>query len=194
MPRPGVTPQFAAAIGARVIRPAFFVRLQFKTEVLDIWTGLYPITWGGVTFQGAGMLMSISGIGENSEVMADGVTVTLSGIPSSLISLALNEVMRGLTVQIYLGLFDVDGVTLIPDPVLAYIGKMDQPDISDSGDTCTITVGVENALVDMNRSVWRRYTDVDQQIDHPGDLGMAFVSTIQEVQIYFGQLPQSINN
>jgi hypothetical protein len=194
MPRPGVTSEFAEAIAAKVIRPCFFVRLQFKTAILNLWTGRYPLTWGGVTFDGAGLLLSMKGISEDSEVVAKNVTITISGIPSSVIPLALNEVQRGLSAQVYLGLFRDDKVTLVPDPVIAFIGRMDQPDIKDAGDTCSIAINVENALADMNRSVWRRYTDADQQLDHPGDLGMSFVASIQEIQIYFGQLPQSINN
>jgi len=194
MPRPGVTSAFAVAVAAKVIRPCFLVRLQFKTDTLNIWTGFYPLTWGGVTFDGVGTLMGISGMSEDSEVNAKNVTISLSGIPSDIISKALTEVQRGLAAQVYFGLFEADGVTLIPDPVLAYIGRMDQPTITDSGDTCTISINIENALVDMNRSVWRRYTDVDQQMDHPDDLGCAFVAGIQEEQIYFGQLPQSVNN
>jgi hypothetical protein len=194
MPRPGVTPQFALAISAKVIRPCILVSLQFKTEVLNLWTGNYELSWGGRTWNPVGTLMAISGISEDSEVNAKNVTISLSGIPSDLIGLALTEVQRGLSATVYLGLFEANGVTLVPDPVVAYVGRMDQPTINDAGDSCTISINLENALVDMNRSVWRRYTSDDQQLDHPGDLGCAFVASIQNYQAYFGSLPQSQNN
>lgn len=194
MPRPGVTPAFAAAAAAQVIRPCFFVQLQFKSETLYLWSGLYSTTWNGNVYEGAGPLLSITGISEDSTVEAKNVTISVSGIPSDVISLALTEVQRGLAAQVYFGLFEADGVTLIANPVLAYVGKMDQPTITDAGDTCTIGINVENVLVDMNRSVWRRYTDADQQMDYPGDLGCSFVPSIEEIQIYFGRLPQSTNN
>jgi hypothetical protein len=170
------------------------VQLQFKTETLYLWSGLYSTTWNGNVYFGAGPLLSISGISENSTVEAKNVTISVSGIPSDIIGLALGEVQRGLPASVYFGLFEADGVTLIANPVLAYVGKMDQPTITDAGDACTIGINVENALVDMNRSVWRRYTDADQQMDHPGDLGCSFVPSIEEIQIYFGRLPQSTNN
>lgn len=194
MPRPGLTPQFTAAIAAKVIRPCFFIRAQFRTEWLNVWTGLYPITWGGVTYYGAGPLIGIQGISEDTTVEAKGVTLSLSGVPSDLLGDCLNEMVRGLPAQVYLGLFEDDGVTLIPNPVLAYTGRLDQPTLNDAGDSCTISIAVENALVDMNRSVYRRYTDADQQLDHPGDLGCQFVPSIQEITTYFGSLPLSQNN
>jgi hypothetical protein len=194
MPRSGVTSAFAAAAAARIIRPCFFVQLQFKTETLYLWSGLYSTTWNGNAYFGAGPLLTISGISEDSTVEAKNVTISVSGIPSDIIALALGEMQRGLPAQVYFGLFEEDGVTLIANPVLAYVGKMDQPTISDAGETCTIGINVENALVDMNRSVWRRYTDADQQMDYPGDLGCSFVPSIEEIQIYFGRLPQSTNN
>jgi hypothetical protein len=194
MPRAGVTTAFATALAAPALRPCFFLAAQFKTETLYVWTGLYPITWDGVTWQGVGSLLGMQGISEDSEVNAKNVTLSLGCIPSDEIALIVNEIQRGLPAQVFLGLFEADGVTLIPNPVLAYTGRMDQPTINDVGDTCTVSVSVENALVDMNRSIYRRYTDADQQLDYPGDLGCGFVAAIQDYTVYFGQLPQSTNN
>jgi len=194
MPRPGVTPQFATAIAAKVIRPCFFIRCQFKTGWFNVWTGTYTISWGGVTYYGTGTAIGIQGVSEDTTVEAKGVTLSLSGIPSDLLGDVLTEFVRGYPAQVYLGLFEDDGVTLVPNPVLAYAGRLDQPTLNDAGDSCTISIAVENTLVDMNRSVYRRYTDSDQQLDHPGDLGCQFVASIQEVTTYFGSLPLSQNN
>jgi len=194
MPRPGLTPAFIAAISAPVIRPAFFIRAQFKTDWFNTWTGTYDLTWGAITYHGTGSALGITGISEDTTVEAKGVTLSLSGVPSDLLGDCLNEFVRGYPAQVYLGLFEADGVTLVPDPVLAYSGRLDQPTLNDAGDACTISIAIENALVDMNRSVYRRYTDADQQLDHPGDLGCQFVPSIQEVTTYFGSLPLSQNN
>lgn len=194
MPRAGVTTTFAAAIAAPVIRPFYLIQIEFTNETLYLWTGLGTLTWNGQIYQGAGTLLSIEGVSEDSEVVAKGVTLKLSGANSVIALEAINNIQRGLPVFIYLGLFEADGKTVVPNPVLDYVGRTDQPTIEDAGDSSTITLAIENALADMNRSVWRRYTDADQQLDHPGDLGMQFVPNIQELQVYFGQLPQSRNN
>jgi hypothetical protein len=193
MPRPGLTSDFVAALQAKVIRPFLLYRLQFRSDLLNLWTGLYELSWGGITWYRSGALMSVTGISEDADLDAKNVTLTLSGIPSSILTDALTEIQRGLAAQIYLGLFEADGKTIVPNPVLAYSGRIDQPNITDSGDTCSISVNVENPLIDKNRPVDRRYTDADQQMDHPGDLGCSFVNAIQHYVSYFGQLPQDTN-
>ncbi len=194
MPRPGVTPAFATAMAAKVIRPFLLFDLQFKSEGLYLWTGLYPLSWDGKTWEGSGKLLTVSGMSEDSEVNAKNVTLTLSGVPSTVLGYALTDIQRGLPAQVFLGLFDTDGKTIIANPVLAYAGRIDQPTLSDGGETCTISLNLENPLVDMNRPVDRRYTDADQQMDHPGDLGCGFVNSIQNFVSYFGQIPSSVNS
>jgi hypothetical protein len=68
---------------------------------------------------------------------------------------------------------------------------MDQPTIDVDGTTATIAINCESRLLDMNVAVDRRYTNEDQQLDHPGDRGLEFVNSIQEVVIYWGRSPSS---
>ena len=124
---------------------------------------------------------------------AKGVTLTLSGIDPTLLTDVLGEFQAGLPALVYLGVFDDTGA-LIADPVCCFSGRMDQPTIDISGTAATIAINCENRLVEMNMSVERRYTDEDQQLDYPGDLGFQFVNGIQDSQIYFGRSPSSKNN
>jgi hypothetical protein len=86
------------------------------------------------------------------------------------------------------------GVSLIPDPVIAWAGRTDQPTIEMDGSTATISVNCEHRFVEMNVAVDRRYTNEDQQLDYPGDRGLEFVNSIQDVRIFWGQVPSSKNN
>jgi hypothetical protein len=99
----------------------------------------------------------------------------------------------GLPVSVTLGVFDTNNA-LIADPVCCFSGRMDQPTIDVTGTLATIAINCENRLVEMNVAVDRRYTDEDQQMDYPGDLGFQFVNGIQEAQIYWGRSPSSQNN
>ena len=92
-----------------------------------------------------------------------------------------------------MGLFDDSG-NLIDSPVCAFSGRTDQPTIDVSKDTCSISIACENKLLMMNNSVQRRYTNEDQQIDYPGDRGLEYVNSIQQVTIYWGRSPSSKNN
>jgi hypothetical protein len=191
MPRSGSSATFEA-FQAALIRPVFFVSIQAADETLYLWSGLGTIAWSGHTWTGAGTLASIGTIEEGSNVEARGLQLGLSGVPSSI----LNEVLLNLRIAmpgtIYLGAFNEDG-SLIADPVTSFVGYVDKPEIVDGGDTCNITISLEDVLVDLNRSVWRRYTNDDQTRDYPTDEGMSFVTGIQEITTYWGIVP-NFNN
>src|SRR5579859_6702794 len=154
----------ATALCAPVLRPAMLVSLQFAASTVYVWSGVGPFTWSGMTFVGVGDLGNIVTMSEGSTVEAQNVTIELSGIPSDMMTEVLTETRILGTVNIWLALFDANGV-VIPDPILSYQGKMDKPEIDDSGDKCTCSISVENVLVDLNRAVYRRYTAQDHQSD-----------------------------
>lgn len=200
-----MTTAMADALSATVVRLSLLASLQFGDNTIYLWSGLGPVTWSGMTFQGVGELGSVDGISEDSTVEARGVRVSLSGIPSDLVSEVLFETRVLLAANIWLALWDADG-NLIADPVLSYQGKMDRPEIMDDATTCTITINIENVLVDLNRAVGRRLTDQDQQLDLADvltrlslpsdtiDTGFVHVAGLQEQITFWGRSPSSVNN
>lgn len=192
MPR-NTTPEMVAALGQSVIRPALFVELHFVTEIVRIWNGLGTINWNGQKWLGVGSLGSISTIEEGSSVEAKGITITCSGLDPTLLNDTLENYQVGLPVTVWFGLFDAAG-SLIPDPILSFAGRMDQPSLSVDGQTATISINCESKLLDMNVSSETYLTHEQQQIDFPGDLGLQFVNSIQDTTIYFGRSPSSSNN
>jgi hypothetical protein len=192
MSRP-ITDAQLAAILSPYFRPALFVEAHFVTGPVYVWSGIGPIVWNSQTWLGLGALGSVSTIEEGSTIEAKGISLTLSGIDSSLLSLVMGEFQVGLPAIVRLGLFDDNGA-LIDDPIIAWAGRMDQPTIDVDGQTMTITINCENRLVEMNVAVDRRYTNDDQQLDFPGDRGMEFVNSIQDITIYWGHTPSSKNN
>ncbi len=182
-----------AALAAPVVRCALFVQAQFAASTLNLWSGLGNTVWNGQSWSGVYGMHEISVISEDSTVEARGITLALSGIPSDLISDVLAELRVGLPVSVWLACYDASG-NLIASPILAYAGRIDQPTIDDSGETCSVAINVENVLVDLNRSVWRRYSPDDLQIVAHGDAGFQFVPGIQEITTYWGRLPANYNN
>lgn len=204
MPRV-MTSAMIAALSAPVVRMALFASLQFGDNTVYVWTGIGPTTWNSMTFQGVGSLAGISAMSEDSDVSAKNVTISLSGIPSDMVSEVLYEVRVLRTAQIWLALYDINQV-LIDTPLLSYQGKMDAPEMSDDGKTCTCSISLENVLVDLNRAVYRRYTDEDQQMDLSAtltrlgmsqstiDTGFTHVAGLQEQITFWGRVPSSVNN
>jgi hypothetical protein len=184
MPR-ALTTNFVAAVTAGVVRPALLVEAIFDSGPLRLWTGLGDLTWNGVTWTGAGQLLGIEPVEETAAIQANGTRITLTGIPSSLVALALAEPYQGRIVRVYLALLD-DNFAVIADPDALFTGRADVMSIEDGAETCAITMSVESRLIDLQRARARRYEHEDQQIDYPGDLGFAFVTQIQDKPFRWG--------
>jgi hypothetical protein len=200
-------------INKDVVRPFNAIEFKFDGDnVLRLWTGIGTLTLDdGTEWVGSGALLSISDIEETSEMSVRGATVSLSGIPSEVISLALSEPYQGRVCNIYFGTFTEEGSLLKEDSdfillqdgskILVDIGSkgfneifsgyMDQMNIEESADTATIEVTVENKLVDLERARVARYTSGYQKSIYPNDLGLDFVESLQDKQLPWGR---SIDN
>ena len=192
MPR-AMSADYLAAIQSAALRPALFVEANFTSGPIYVWSGVGSIIWGGHTWTGLGSLGNVSMIEEGATVEAKGITLSLSGIDSALLTGILDEFQVGLPAIVSLGLFNVAGA-LIADPVGCFVGQMDQPTLDVTGTSATISINCESRLIEMNVAVDRRYTNEDQQRDYPGDRGFEFVNSIQQAQIYWGRTPSSVNN
>jgi len=179
-----VTSAMNTELTATSLEPFFAIDLDFDGGNVLLWTGYGEITFGGDTFTGGGDILSISDINETAEIQAAGVTIGLSGVPSSLISSALNETYQGRSCKIYFGTLSSGAV--VADPYLIFSGRMDVMTIDDSGDTCDIALQAENRLIDLDRARSRRYTSEDQKIDYPNDKGLEFIADLQDKEIIWG--------
>jgi len=172
-------------IDATELQPILLFRGEFATGIVRAWSGFGDLSWDGQTWIGTGTLLQVSAIQEASETVANGATINLTGVPLELISLALSSVRQGRDGKIYLG-FLSNGAVVI-DPVLVFQGRLDVPIIEENGETATISIAYESRLIDLQKPRESRYTDQDQQRAYPGDLGMAFVPSLQEKTLNWGR-------
>ena len=176
-----------SAIQSNQLQPALFVSVQFASTTVYVWSGNSSISWNGHTWFGAGSLLQITMIEDGSNVEARGITITLSGLDPSILHDFLEEYQIGMAAMVYLGAFS--GGTLIPDPIVCFPARTDAPSIDIGPDTIAISLNAETRLLEMNIAVDRRYTQDDQQLDHPGDNGFNFVPGLQFTAIYWGATP-----
>jgi hypothetical protein len=167
---------------AAQLSPVLFLAFDTAAGTSRAWTGVGTIAWDGADWTGLGNLLGVSAIQETGDVQANGVSISLSGVPAALVSLALVSVRQGKAVKIWLGALNASG-GVIADPYLVFQGRFDTASIAEGGDSATITVQAENRLIDLERARTRRYTPEDQAIDYPGDKGLAFVASIQDIAI-----------
>lgn len=175
---------FQTAASAPIVHPAFMVELDWPSGTVYAWTGYGNLSYGGNTFQGTGLIGKVSQIKESGDLAANGVTLSLSGIPSAMIAEALANDSQGRPAKIWIVAFNAD-MSLAANPYLIFDGIIDLCTIEDNGATATVSVQLQKELVD-NRSGARRYTHEDQQIDFPGDLGFEYVAGLALQTVTWG--------
>jgi hypothetical protein len=170
---------------SNLVRPLLLVTVQFDNESIAVWSGVGDFIWSGTTFKGVGTLGQISPIVETTDTTAQGITLSLSGIPNDLLSEALSHVTSSGKATVYLAFMDSSG-NLINDPIPAYSGLVDQPSIDMGVESTTISIAVESRLADLQRARGGRYTDADQRARHPNDHSLQYVSQLQDKFIKWG--------
>jgi hypothetical protein len=175
----------ANALGDDVINPFFAVDLEFDSGTLRLWTGVGSREINGNEYIGAGNFLQISEMQETAEIQAAGATLTLSGIPAELLSLALTEPYQQRPARIYFGLVGAEA-----DMAEVFTARMDQMTIEEGPESSIIQLSIENVLVDLERPRVLRYTNNDQQSRFPGDRGFEFVETMQNREVFWGRQPK----
>ena len=181
-----LTSGMQTAVTADLVRPITLVQCAFDSGNLNLWSGIGDLTVDSVDYVGAGSLLTIGEISETTEIAANGVRVTLSGVTSPLITKARDEDYQGRELKVLLGAMDASN-GVIDDPIVVFSGFMDTMTINESGDIATIQVSVENRLIEFEKTRVRRYTAEDQKIDYPNDKGLEFVAEMAEKEIVWGR-------
>jgi hypothetical protein len=188
-----LTPDMATEIAKPKLNPVVFCYAEFLTGPIYLWSGVGIVAWNGQTWSGVGMLGSISAVKETSDLLATNLVLSLAGIPSDLLGDAITEVRQGKQVVIWLGVMD-DNLNVIADPYEAFSGRMDIAVVDEGAETSSISITVENVLVDLQRARPVPFTDQGQQTEFPGDKGFEYVPQLQEKSITWGVAGASVGS
>jgi hypothetical protein len=195
------------SISEDVVYPFFATELRFDDNIIRMWTGQGTLVLeDGTEWIGLGQLLSISSIEETSEMAVKGATITLSGIPSELLSLALGTPYQGRVAKIYFGTFLRDSLLQETGNYILlegggrinlesmskgfnelFSGYMDQMNIEESGEISSIQLAVENKLIDLERARVARFTSGYQKSIYPDDDGLNFIEDLQDKKIPWGR-------
>ena len=191
------TDGLTAALSEPEVYPFFAIELMFDTRTIEfaggtvqagplyLWTGLGNLTVGGITYIGTGNMLQISEVKETADIAAAGATLTLSGIPTEILALALQEPYQGRLCYIKFGMLEnLGNPTSLTD---LFVGYMDQMNISEQADTCTIALAVESKLIDLERPRVQRYTSASQKARYAGDLAFDFIPDLQDKPLSWGR-------
>ena len=152
------------------------VDLNFASGHVYANDGATEIVYGGNTYVPVGVYGGVDTVEEELDIVARPVKLSLSGVPTDLLSKATTEVYQNRQATIYLALVDGMMGTLVANPEIVWDGRMDYMEIEDSKGAAVITLNCEHRLRREPRIA--RYTDADQQLAYPGDTGMQYQQEI----------------
>ncbi len=187
-----------SALVGNKIQPYFAVELMFDTRTttdingdlinvgpLRMWTGLgdktISVQGSNQVFTGTGSLLTIGDLEEVGDLSSKSVELTLSGIPTSIVSLALQESYQRRVMRLYLGEQSDSSVVEI------FSGKMDKMSIVDEAESSTIALTVESKLIELERPSGWRYTNENHQSRYDGDTFFSYVQSIQDQTVIWGK-------
>lgn len=183
----------AYAKGNSVNLPAL-AYFDFRDDPQAYWGGEYPLSSGGVTWQGigkSGVLVAIEGLEDSSDLSSSDMTFHVSGVDSSVMTVFKDEDRADYVnrlVGVYAQFCDADYQPLCPPFALraGIMGTMtiDMVQDAQSGSwSRTIKLPASNIFSGRSSARASFYTDRDQQLRHPDDKFFQFVSTLQDVTI-----------
>lgn len=167
------------------LRPCFLFQAEFQSSILRLWSGYGDLSWDGETYFGNGWFTGFSGIGESRDIKATNLTISLTGVPSSIVSLVLAEALQNKLGYLWLAFLDEAG-DLIEDPYLLFEGKLDTADLDDGPDTSNVTLTYETELIDLEKAQESRFTDAWQKAFDPADRGLEYVLTMANWDGFWG--------
>jgi hypothetical protein len=122
------------------------------------------------------------------QVVIDAVALAVYYTPGtalpSLATEAASDLQLGAPANIYFGLLSQGA--LVGAPYLIFSGQVDQPTIEISDQTFSVTLALENRLVNMARPTSRRYTAADQHLAYPDDIGFNWVEILSDMALRWG--------
>ena len=169
------------ALTGAAIQPYYAVEMMFDTAPVRFWSGLGDRVIEGNTYLGAGTLMRISDLEEVGDLSAKSATITMSGIPSELVSLALTEPYQRRLCRILLGEVSAS------EAIEMFSGKMNTMTIEDAPESAIISLTIESRRIELGRAKPRRYNHESHIARYPGDNFFSYVADLQDRQVSWGR-------
>ena len=165
---------------------AYLYRGDFDSNILRFWTGTNDIDYQGVTYKGNGFLHSISGFSEDAgKVVSESIAVRLAGVPSEIISLALNNAFQSRAGYISIAFLNSSGS--IVGARRLFNGTLDTGDINENISSSTVSFVYKDDLARIKTSRELRWTPEEHKSDYPTDLGFDYVPLLESKRVYWGR-------
>lgn len=189
------SPDEIARFSSGSVRVAFLVKMDFASQTIGVWNGNTKLPIDDVEYipmYGAG---TIDGLSFNNSTASDQVTIGVSGVNEETLGLAMSEPgeIQDRLVTIYLQMFDDNWQPIAAAPAI-FFGYMQPPegtqdevtqDVNSTSPTHSITIAAENIYFNRSRPPGGRYSERDQQYNHPGDSVFNFMPGLVFKTFYY---------
>ncbi len=155
------------------------IELHFQAGLLALALSPWDVTHDGKTYVRTGPLMQIEAARESSKSF-EGITITMSGLDSAVMTIAANEPYRGRLVRVLKAFCNPETGALIGNPVVQFIGRIRAMPIQENNETCTIALQAEHYEAELQRAAPLRLNNADQQRLYPGDKGAEYADQLED--------------
>jgi len=186
MPRQLTLAVGAAFLGQHV-RYLEFYEMDFGSGILRVTNALYDQSWNGYMWTGWGAIGARSILEESGGFSAPQVSLTLSGIPTEAVRIALGEQYRNRPARIWIAPLDENDVP-ITDPAGPWLYRMDAMPVT-LGETASIALTLSTREESWDRASNERYSHQHQQSRFPGDRGLEYIDQQSQGETVWGAVP-----
>jgi hypothetical protein len=155
------------SVAADLYFPSGHLRLHDSSGTFQI---------GGNDFVGDGRFVLSSSLDEGIELVARPLRLVLSGVDAEIITTVRAADYQGRAAVVYLAVLDGKTLQPVAEPQEVWEGYMDTAKVTLGNQSAAVELTLEHIL--RNTPQAARYTDVDQQRLHTGDLFFNQVSKI----------------
>ena len=117
----------------------FAVKAEFDSGDVRVWSGDGDLSVGGENYLGVGTLLQISGAEDNLELTSTGVSVSLAGMDTTVLNLALTENYQNRFLTIFLG-FLSGSTDVSVGTMTIFKGRMQSMSINDDPNGSIINI------------------------------------------------------
>ena len=178
----GLPSAYDTALDGGFWRPVVFVSIELAASTIRVHSYVGSIAWGAQTWTGIGTFGGIDVIEEGEQVSPYALTMTLSGIDTTLAPEAISGGLDQAAVTIYFGMLD-EGAALLADPIEWWSGIADATDIVASRTNGAISITCESNLANFSRINGGLFSAENLRTEFVGDTFFDFLPNMQDIVI-----------
>lgn len=178
----GLPAEYETALGSGFWRPVVFVSIELPVSTIRVHSYVGDIVWGSQTWTGVGTFGGIDVIEEGEQVSPYALTMTMTGIDTTLAPEAIAGELDQAPVTIYFGMLD-EGAALLADPIEWWSGIADATDIVASRENGAISITCESNLANFTRINGALFSAEDLRAEYPGDTFFTYLPNMQDIVI-----------